>query len=72
MSPLSCSQCFSTTHYNVCGSPKHRLTLIILPRLTKIEPVSAIDAISELETRIRFNSVVDAGGPGFREVPQGR
>jgi len=34
-------------------------------------PQSAVDAISELETRIRFNSVVDAGEPGFREVPQG-
>jgi aldehyde reductase len=34
-------------------------------------PQSAIDAISELETRIRFNSVVDAGEPGFLEVPQG-
>ena len=34
-------------------------------------PQSAIDAISELETRIRFNSVVDAGEPGFHEVPQG-
>ncbi len=35
-------------------------------------PESAIHEISELETRIRFNSVVDGGEPGFIEVPQGR
>jgi diketogulonate reductase-like aldo/keto reductase len=35
-------------------------------------PESAIREISEgLETRFRFNSVVDAGEPGFAEVPQG-
>lgn len=34
-------------------------------------PQSAIDQISQLETRIRFNSVVDAGEPGFVEVPHG-
>ncbi len=35
-------------------------------------PESAIQEINErLETRIRFNSVVDAGEPGFAEVPQG-
>lgn len=35
-------------------------------------PQAAIDEISEdLETRIRFNSVVDAGEPGFVQVPQG-
>ena len=34
-------------------------------------PESAIREISELETRIRFNSVVDGGEPGFIEVPQG-
>jgi diketogulonate reductase-like aldo/keto reductase len=34
-------------------------------------PESAIQEISELETRIRFNSVVDGGEPGFIEVPQG-
>jgi diketogulonate reductase-like aldo/keto reductase len=34
-------------------------------------PESFVQAISELETRIRFNSVVDAGEPGFLEVPQG-
>lgn len=35
-------------------------------------PQSAIDEISHrLETRYRFNSVVDAGEPGFREVPVG-
>jgi diketogulonate reductase-like aldo/keto reductase len=34
-------------------------------------PESAIQEISErLETRIRFNSVVDGGQPGFAEVPQ--
>jgi diketogulonate reductase-like aldo/keto reductase len=34
-------------------------------------PESAIQEISErLETRIRFNSVVDGGEPGFAEVPQ--
>jgi diketogulonate reductase-like aldo/keto reductase len=34
-------------------------------------PESAIDEINEgLETRYRFNSVVDAGEPGFAEVPQ--
>jgi diketogulonate reductase-like aldo/keto reductase len=35
-------------------------------------PENAIQEISELETRIRFNSVVDGGEPGFIEVPQGR
>jgi len=36
-------------------------------------PASAIREINErLETRYRFNSVVDAGQPGFAEVPQGR
>ncbi|MGA7051049.1 MAG: aldo/keto reductase [Mycobacterium sp.] len=35
-------------------------------------PESAIQEISErLETRYRFNSVVDGGEPGFVEVPQG-
>ena len=34
-------------------------------------PDDAVRAISELETRIRFNSVVDAGEPGFLQVPQG-
>jgi len=35
-------------------------------------PESAIEEISErLETRIRFNSVVDGGEPGFAEVPKG-
>ena len=35
-------------------------------------PESAIQEINErLETRYRFNSVVDAGEPGFIEVPQG-
>ncbi|WP_211145708.1 aldo/keto reductase [Mycobacterium interjectum] len=35
-------------------------------------PESAIHEINErLETRHRFNSVVDAGEPGFAEVPQG-
>jgi diketogulonate reductase-like aldo/keto reductase len=35
-------------------------------------PESAIQEINErLETRIRFNSVVDGGKPGFAEVPQG-
>ncbi|OBB68649.1 aldo/keto reductase [Mycobacterium sp. 852014-50255_SCH5639931] len=35
-------------------------------------PESAIHEISErLETRIRFNSVVEAGEPGFAEVPRG-
>ena len=35
-------------------------------------PESAIREINErLETRYRFNSVVDAGNPGFAEVPQG-
>jgi diketogulonate reductase-like aldo/keto reductase len=35
-------------------------------------PESAIREINEsLETRFRFNSVVDAGEPGFAEVPQG-
>jgi diketogulonate reductase-like aldo/keto reductase len=34
-------------------------------------PESAIQEISErLDTRIRFNSVVDGGEPGFAEVPQ--
>lgn len=36
-------------------------------------PDSAIQEISErLDTRYRFNSVVDAGEPGFAEVPSGR
>jgi diketogulonate reductase-like aldo/keto reductase len=35
-------------------------------------PQSAIQEINErLETRYRFNSVVDAGEPGFAEVPRG-
>lgn len=35
-------------------------------------PASAIQDINErLETRYRFNSVVDAGEPGFAEVPKG-
>jgi len=35
-------------------------------------PESAIQEINErLDTRYRFNSVVDAGEPGFIEVPQG-
>jgi diketogulonate reductase-like aldo/keto reductase len=35
-------------------------------------PQDAIHEINErLETRYRFNSVVDAGEPGFAEVPQG-
>jgi len=35
-------------------------------------PESAIEEISErLETRVRFNSVVDAGQPGFAQVPSG-
>ena len=34
-------------------------------------PQSAIDEITRLKTRIRFNSVVDAGEPGFIQVPQG-
>ncbi len=35
-------------------------------------PESAIEEINmRLETRIRFNSVVDAGEPGFAEVPTG-
>jgi hypothetical protein len=33
-------------------------------------PESAMEEINErLETRYRFNSVVDAGEPGFIEVP---
>jgi len=36
-------------------------------------PDGAIEEINErLETRIRFNSVVDAGEPGFTEVPSDR
>ena len=36
-------------------------------------PRSAIEEISErMHTRIRFNSVVDAGEPGFDEVPTGK
>lgn len=36
-------------------------------------PESAIAEINErLETRFRFNSVVDGGEPGFAEVPSGR
>jgi aldehyde reductase len=34
-------------------------------------PEDVVRAINELETRHRFNSVVDAGEPGFLEVPQG-
>ena len=35
-------------------------------------PESAIQEINErLVTRYRFNSVVDAGEPGFAEVPAG-
>ena len=35
-------------------------------------PEDAVEEISErLETRFRFNSVVDGGEPGFAEVPQG-
>lgn len=35
-------------------------------------PEDAVQEINErLETRYRFNSVVDAGQPGFAEVPQG-
>ncbi|MCX8562928.1 aldo/keto reductase [Mycolicibacterium mucogenicum] len=34
-------------------------------------PDSAIEEINELDTRIRFNSVVDGGEPGFAEVPSG-
>ena len=35
-------------------------------------PESAVQDISErLETRYRFNSVVDGGEPGFAEVPAG-
>jgi diketogulonate reductase-like aldo/keto reductase len=35
-------------------------------------PASAIQEINErLVTRVRFNSVVDAGNPGFSEVPTG-
>jgi diketogulonate reductase-like aldo/keto reductase len=35
-------------------------------------PDSAVQDISErLETRFRFNSVVDGGEPGFAEVPAG-
>ncbi|MFL0288229.1 aldo/keto reductase [Mycobacterium sp. SMC-21] len=34
-------------------------------------PDTAIEAINELDTRIRFNSVVDGGEPGFAEVPSG-
>ncbi len=35
-------------------------------------PESAIQEINErLVTRYRFNSVVDAGEPGFAEVPSG-
>jgi diketogulonate reductase-like aldo/keto reductase len=35
-------------------------------------PESAVQEINErLETRHRFNSVADAGQPGFVEVPQG-
>ena len=36
-------------------------------------PETTIEEINErLETRFRFNSVVDGGEPGFAEVPQGR
>src|ERR1700749_4111308 len=35
-------------------------------------PESVIREISEHETRIRFNSVVDGGEPGFTEVPSDR
>lgn len=34
-------------------------------------PAEVIQEISELDTRVRFNSVVDAGEPGFHEVPVG-
>jgi len=34
-------------------------------------PGSAIGEISDLRTRIRFNSVVDTGESGFSEVPVG-
>ena len=35
-------------------------------------PETAIHEINErLETRYRFNSVVDGGEPGFAEVPAG-
>jgi aldehyde reductase len=34
-------------------------------------PQSAVDEITRLQTRIRFNSVVDAGEPGFEQVPKG-
>ena len=34
-------------------------------------PGDVIQEISALDTRIRFNSVVDAGEPGFNEVPVG-
>jgi diketogulonate reductase-like aldo/keto reductase len=35
-------------------------------------PESAVHDISErLQTRYRFNSVVDGGEPGFAEVPAG-
>jgi len=34
-------------------------------------PDGAIEEINELDTRIRFNSVVDGGEPGFVEVPSG-
>jgi diketogulonate reductase-like aldo/keto reductase len=34
-------------------------------------PESAVQELSELTTRHRFNSVVDTGEPGFIEVPQG-
>jgi diketogulonate reductase-like aldo/keto reductase len=34
-------------------------------------PQSANDEITRLQTRIRFNSVVDAGEPGFQQVPKG-
>jgi diketogulonate reductase-like aldo/keto reductase len=36
-------------------------------------PESAVEEISHrLETRIRFNSVVEGGEPGFAEVPSDR
>lgn len=35
-------------------------------------PASALEDINErLQTRIRFNSVVEGGEPGFAEVPAG-
>jgi diketogulonate reductase-like aldo/keto reductase len=53
------------------------LTSTVTPaRITENADVTALPddvvrQISELETRHRFNSVVDGGEPGFLEVPQG-